>query len=127
MVGEDWHAEARATFEAMLAFVQRAHAVKDGGWPLIWLAHLECAPASGPAARRRQYLDWARAAPASRRAHVWACSIFGRIDNDLGEATSARRLLEQELAAARDVAELQITAPFLGATGARQRPARPGR
>jgi DNA-binding SARP family transcriptional activator len=116
LIGEDRDAEARATFEAMLTFVQRAHAVKDGGWPLIWLAHLEWRAGewAGGLARRRQYRDWARAAPASRRAHVWACSIFGRIDNDLGQAASARQLLEQELAAARDVAELQITAPFLG-------------
>ena len=110
------YAEARATFEELLMYATRVHAVVFVGFALARLAELEWLAGQWAAAlaRRPRLREWMEGAPTPTVTRVWAGAWLGWMHNDLAQPGAARQVLEADLPAARGLAEVQSSVPHLG-------------
>jgi len=110
------YAEARATFEELLIYATRVHAIVFVGFALARLAELDWLGGqwAGALARRPRLREWMESAPTPTVSRVWASALLGWMHNDLGQPQAARLVLEADLPAARGLAEAQSSVPHLG-------------
>jgi transcriptional regulator with XRE-family HTH domain/tetratricopeptide (TPR) repeat protein len=110
------YAEARATFEELLIYATRVHAIVFVGFALSRLGELDWLGGRWAAALARQprLREWMERVPTSTAPRVWASTLLGWMHNDLGQPQTARQALEDDLPGARGLAEAQSTVLHLG-------------
>ncbi|MBE7471936.1 MAG: hypothetical protein DPW09_19805 [Anaerolineae bacterium] len=110
------YAEARTTYEELLAYATRVQASLFIGDALVHLGELEWQSGQWAAAltRRERIVEWRESMTTSMVPGVWASTLLGWMRNDLGQPQAARQVLEAELPQARGLAEAQTTVPHLG-------------
>jgi len=108
--------DARDTLTELLEYATSINAPLFAGSGLVELARLEwqhgewaAALAHGPEIDR-----WIGRGQSLTYVDIIASTVFGYIYNDLGATTLARELLEEKVALARRMSELQTTVPLLG-------------
>ncbi|HEU5100301.1 MAG TPA: tetratricopeptide repeat protein, partial [Roseiflexaceae bacterium] len=109
------YAEARATFEELQLYATRVQAPLFVDRALLEITGLDWLAGRWREAlsRRQQILEWLGRSQSIGYLEVTASTLFGWMQNDLGQAHAARQILEQELPKARSQAELQTTGPHL--------------
>jgi tetratricopeptide (TPR) repeat protein len=110
------YAEARTTYEELLAYATRVQVSLFIGDALVHLGELEWQSGQWAAAltRRERIIEWRESMTTSMVPGVWASTLLGWMRNDLGQPQAARQVLEAELPQARGLAEAQTTVPHLG-------------
>jgi tetratricopeptide (TPR) repeat protein len=108
--------EARALYERMLAYAQKAQTRMFEGVALVQLGYLDWWAGRWRQAwaRRDEIVDWMETFSGSSFAKVWAANLLGLIYNDLGLAEKARTVLADYTTVARSAHEPQTTVPHLG-------------
>jgi tetratricopeptide (TPR) repeat protein len=109
------YAEARATFQELQVYATRVHAPLFAGSALMYLTEVDWFTGRWREAlsRRQQILEWLEQNQSISYREVLASTLFGWMQNDLGQAHAAHQILEQALAKARKQAEPQTTGPHL--------------
>jgi pimeloyl-ACP methyl ester carboxylesterase/tetratricopeptide (TPR) repeat protein len=115
LTGLGRYAEARVTFEESQVYATRVHAPLYAGSVLVELTGLDWLAGRWRQAlsRRQQIGEWLERSQSIGYLEVTASTLFGWMQNDLGQAHAAHQILEQELPKARSQAELQTTGPHL--------------
>jgi tetratricopeptide (TPR) repeat protein len=107
-------AEAKAVLQDALVYAQRHFVPGFASVANVRLTMLEWVSGewASALARRAQIPSWH--APVGGIADVWARTLFGHIDNDLGRPAGALAHLEPNMTMALESDEVQTTVPFLG-------------
>ena len=108
--------DARSVLTELLDYATSVHTPLFAGSALVELARLDWHRGNWAAALARQpeIEQWIEQGQSLRYVVVIHSTLFGHIYNDLGAAALAREMLEERLARARRMSELQTTAPHLG-------------
>ncbi len=116
LVWQGRYAEAEAIFDQLLVYATQVGAAMFQGVTLVRLTELEWGQGRWAAAldRCQRLRFWRDEFPGATVPKVWASTLLGRIDNDLGRPQPARQELERELSTARTLDEAQTTVPHLG-------------
>jgi DNA-binding SARP family transcriptional activator len=108
--------EARAIYQRMLVYAQKAQTGMFEGVALVQLAYLDWWAGRWRQAwaRRKAILDWMTTFPGASFVKVWASNLLGLMYNDIGQSEQARAILVEYASVARSAREPQTTVPHLG-------------